>query len=90
MKNAEVSDLAQLNQKTPSVIVNSKGGANYDINITGNEYNVLDDLDLELAGSTSPSGNSESNSPDSNSSDKTNSDSEKEKEDKNQSLSQET
>lgn len=59
VKNAELSDITQSDNNVPSISVKSKGKdqdkIKYDITISNNEYNVLDDLDLEMAETTDTS-----------------------------------
>ena len=59
VKNAELSDITQNDNNVPSISVKSKGKdqdkIKYDITISNNEYNVLDDLDLEMAETTDTS-----------------------------------
>lgn len=59
VKNAELSDITQSGNNVPSISVKAKGKdqdkIKYDITISNNEYNVLDDLDLEMAENTDTS-----------------------------------
>jgi len=52
VKNAELSDINQSASEVPAISIKSKGKQQdkikYDITISNNEYNVLDDLDLEV------------------------------------------
>lgn len=57
IQNAEINSLDQDKNKFPSIVIKTKGKNNnnnkkYDISINNNEFNVLDDLDIDLAENT--------------------------------------
>lgn len=53
VKNAELSDFTGSSAEAPQITIKTsskeQGKTKYDITIANNEYNVLDDLDLEMA-----------------------------------------